>query len=521
VEKPPPVVELRGVSKYFPGVQALHQVSLEIRAGEVLGLIGENGAGKSTLVKILAGIYKKSAGEILVSGKPAAIEDPVGARRRGLSFILQDRNLVPHLSVQENLFAGRQPAWWNVFVRWKSLRREAQRILDMLHCELEPSMPVSGLSVGQQQLVEIGRALSFDSRVIVMDEPTASISDQEVDVLFDIIRKLRGRGIAVVFISHRLKEVLSVTDRIAVLRDGELVRVCQTRGEDVDSLIRLMVGRDIADAHYQRDVSPSPEVMLSVRNLSCERRFRDVSFDVKAGEILGFAGLVGARRTELLQTLFGYRQPSAGEVYLQGRLATYSSPAGALSAGISYLSENRREDGLFPFLSVEQNITIAALRELTQGGFVDRKREREMSLRYIDSLMIKTSSPGSPVGLLSGGNQQKALIARGLSTRPRVILLDEPTAGIDVGAKFEIYNILADLAAQGVAILLVSSELPELLRLCHRIIVMCQGRVTGEFPIEAATQEAIIARATQFERPVAGTVSAEVAGEEHGRGPAT
>ena len=514
MSNPEPAVQLRGISKSFPGVRALHDVSLDIKQGEVFGLIGENGAGKSTLVKILAGIYRKDKGEILLYGNRESIEDPVDAQRKGLSFILQDRNLCPHLSIQENIFGGRQPLQLGAFIRWKKLHQETGQILRQLQSDLEPGRTVASLSVAEQQLVEIGRAISFRSRVIIMDEPTASISEEEVGALFALIRGLKEQGITVMFISHRLKEVLEITDRVAVLRDGELVKLGETRAESVESLIRLMVGRDIESVRPQAKVAPKDNPVLSVRELCLQGHFEAISFELREGEILGFAGLVGAKRTELFQTLFGRRKPTSGQILLRGKPVRYSSPREALRLGIAYLSENRKEEGLFPFLEVDKNISMAALEKYTRFGFIDRNSEREAGRRYIDSLKIKVSSINQLVNFLSGGNQQKTLIARELLTSPQIVLLDEPTVGIDVGAKFEIYNILADLAAQGVSILLISSELNELLRVCHRIIVMCQGRMTGEFKAEEATQESLLARATQFERR--GTVESRGARNQSG-----
>jgi ribose transport system ATP-binding protein len=493
------IASIRNLSKAFPGVQALDNVSLDIKRGEIFGLIGENGAGKSTLVKILSGIYRRDTGEILIGGRPVHPVSPVESQRLGLSFILQERNLAPFLSIQENLFAGRQPVKNLGFIDWKRLRDKAKEILTLLHCTLDPSLQVNRLSVAEQQIVEIGRAISFDSKILVMDEPTASISDEEVEVLFSILRNLKDHGVTIIFISHRLKEVLDITDRIGVLRDGKLVDLRDTASTRVEEIIQLMVGRRVKDIFQEERISPEENIVLSVEDLSCPGIFEPISFEVNRGEILGFAGLVGAGRTELLRAIFGHLNGTRGTIRIAGKVVDYETPLQAMEAGISYLSEDRKGEGIFPFMGVSSNITIASLGDYVKSGFVRRKVEREASSRMVKALDIKTPELTTLLYSLSGGNQQKTIIARGLLREPKIFLLDEPTAGIDVGAKFEIYTILRDLAARGVAILFVSSELNELLGICHRIIVMCQGKVTGEFDARSATQEDIMACATRFE----------------------
>jgi ABC-type sugar transport system ATPase subunit len=493
------ILSLRDVSKSFPGVTALDRVSIDVRRGEIFGIIGENGAGKSTLVKILAGIYAKDAGLTFFEGSECDFSDPLEARKMGMSFIFQDRNLAPFLSVQENLFAGRQPLNRLGFVNWKALEQKAREILGMLKCDIDPAEVVDRLSVAEQQLVEIGRALSFESKVIVMDEPTASISEEETRILFDILRDLKRRGVTIIFISHKLKEVLAITDRVAVMRDGKLVKICDTAAEEVQSLIRLMVGRNITEVFAGERGAPGEKVLLSVRDLASHGAFSGISFDLREGEILGVAGLVGAKRTDVLRALFGLQENVSGEVRVAGRATRCSSPMEAMRLGFSYLSEDRVAEGIFPFLGVDKNITSASLDRFTRAGFVRRGDERKESARLVDALSIRTPTLNTMLYSLSGGNQQKTILARWFMRNPRIFLLDEPTAGIDVGAKFEIYGILRKLAREGAGILFVSSELNELLGLCHRILVMCQGRITGEFDAADASQEAIMERATAFE----------------------
>ncbi|MGQ9570649.1 MAG: sugar ABC transporter ATP-binding protein [Thermodesulfovibrionales bacterium] len=492
------IIELKHIFKVFPGVVALSDVSIEIRKGEVFGIVGENGAGKSTLVKILAGVYRMDGGEITIEGEKCSITSMSDAQRKGLSFIFQERNLAPFLSVQENLFAGRQPAGRLGFIKWRELTERAREILSMLRCEINPAEIVNRLSTAEQQIVEIGRALSFNSKVIVMDEPTASISDEEANTLFRIIRNIRLKGVTVIFISHRLKEVLEITDRVAVMRDGKIVKICKTDEETSDSLIRLMVGRDLKNIFVGKRNVPGDDVILSVRELSCPGVFKDISFDLRRGEILGFAGLIGAKRTEVLRAIFGLQKEVHGEVYIEGRKVEYADPIGAMKMGISYLSEDRIGEGIFPFLSVEKNISIATLEKFVKLGFVKRKSEIKICGELVSALNIKAPNLSTLLMYLSGGNQQKTIIARGLLRNPKIFLLDEPTAGIDVGAKFEIYGILKNLSSKGVGILFVSSELNELLGICHRIIVMCQGRITAVFDAKDANQEDIMAKATAF-----------------------
>jgi ribose transport system ATP-binding protein len=493
------IIRLTGVSKHFPGVKALEDITLDIKEGEILGLVGENGAGKSTLVKILAGVYKKDAGEIFINGEKCVVSSPIDAQERGLSFIFQERNLSPFLSIQENIFAGRQPVSRFGFINWKALSERTLNLLNLLKLDLAPSTLVNRLSVAQQQIVEIGRALSFNSRVIVMDEPTASISDEETGTLFEIMRQLKNGGVTVIFISHRLVEVMSVTDRIVILRDGLIVGIKETAKTNIDELIKLMVGRDIKEAEKQELIPPKEKLVLSVRELNCPGVFKNISFDLHEGEILGFAGLVGARRTELLRALYGFQGNVSGDIFINDQKVLCSTPVEAMEHGIGYLSEDRKKEGIFPFMSVYKNITIASLKVFTRFGYMNQKLEREKSQELVKALDIKTPSLTTLLFSLSGGNQQKTIIARDLLIKPKIFLLDEPTAGIDVGAKFEIYNILRKLASDGVSIIFVSSELPELLRLCHRIIVMCQGRITGAFTAEDADQEKIMFCATKFE----------------------
>lgn len=492
------LLRLDKISKRFPGVQALCEISLEIYAGEIFGLVGENGAGKSTLVRILAGVLAPDSGSILLNGEKISIKNPADAQQKGMSFIFQERNIIPFLTIQENIFAGRLPIRANRMIDWEGLTIRTKEILDMLGSTLTPTTMVNQLSVAEQQIVEIGRALSFNSNIIVMDEPTASLSEREVATLFDIVRGLKQRGITVIFISHRLREILTITDRVAVLRDGKLIGVMPTSKCDENRLISMMVGRDIQDLYGKDKPQPQKEIVFSVRELRPPGTQEAVSFELRKGEILGLAGLVGAGRSELLKTIIGIGGETDGEIFVDGERVTFKSPLDAIRHGIGYLPENRREEGIFPFLEVYKNITLSTLARFIKRGFLDKGEERKASQHYVSALNIKTPNLDSLVFSLSGGNQQKVVLSRVLMSKPKVLLLDEPTQGIDVGSKFEIYQLIKYLAREGIGIILVSSDVSELLGLCHRILVLCQGRITAELSSEEANQEKIMYYATRF-----------------------
>jgi len=495
------LVEMTGISKSFPGVHALDDARFELRAGEVHALVGENGAGKSTLMKILAGIYHRDAGTIKFKGQEVEIASPRAAQDLGISIIHQELNLMGHLSVAQNIFIGREPHGRLRFVLDdKALNAKAAELFETLHLKLDPRVRVSGLAVAQQQMVEIAKALSFSSDVLIMDEPTAALTDTEIDELFRIIRHLRERGTGVVHISHRLEELKHLSDRVTVMRDGRYIDTVQTAEAGIQSIISMMVGRTIFEATPELPEHPDPEVVLEVRNLNRGRVIRDVSFQLRRGEILGFSGLVGAGRTEVVRAVFGADPRDSGEILVHGKPVAIKTPADAVAHGIGYLSEDRKRYGLALKMDVEANVVLASMRRFTgRLGRIKFGRTKAAAEEYVDSLAIKTPSVAQRTRNLSGGNQQKVVIAKWLTADTEILIFDEPTRGIDVGAKSEIYRLLNDLAQQGKAIIMISSELPEVLRMSHRILVMCEGRITGELTAAEATQEKIMTFATQRE----------------------
>ena len=473
-----PLLSMRGIVKSFPGVQALRGVDLDLHAGEVLALLGENGAGKSTLMKVLGGAHLPDAGSLLLDGRTTAFRSPQEARAAGIAVIHQEFNLVPGLTATENIFLG-QEASRAGFVPRADERRKAAELFRRLGAELDLDAPCSRLTTAQQQLVEIARALARDARVIVMDEPTAALTSREVDRLFEIVRDLRSRGIAVVWISHRLDEIFALADRVVVLRDGRNVGARPIAGLGRTELIELMVGRELADEYPRRTAAPGPP-RLVVKGLSRGRAVRDVSFTVRAGEILALAGLVGAGRTETLRLLFGADRRDSGEVVLDGRRLDIRSPRDAIAAGMGLLTEDRKLQGLVLGQSIRENFALPNLAALSRLGMVDGRREREAFGRHVDRLRIKVPDQEQRARNLSGGNQQKVVLAKWLERDCEVLFFDEPTRGIDVGARHEIYLLMNDLAARGKAIVMVSSELPEVLGMADRILVMHDGRITGE-----------------------------------------
>ncbi|MGQ0708275.1 MAG: sugar ABC transporter ATP-binding protein [Rhodoferax sp.] len=494
----PLLIEVRSLSKAFPGVQALQDVGFGLRAGEVHALMGENGAGKSTLMKILAGVYQSDSGQVLLDGQPVRVQSPAQAQALGIGIVHQELHLMPQLTVAQNVFIGREPRKWRGWVLDEdALNAQAQALFERLHLALDPRTLVRTLSVARQQMVEIAKALSHRSRVLIMDEPTAALNNAEVDELFRIIGQLRAQGVGVVYISHKMDEIARIADRITVLRDGACVGTVPAH-TPMEQVIAMMVGRRLqAQEKHSPDTRANP-VVLEVRGLCRGRAIRDVGFAVRQGEIVGFAGLMGAGRTEVARAIFGADALDAGEVKVHGRVLRLRSPQDAVRAGIGYLSEDRKHLGLATGLDVEANITLPSLHRFVRAGFVlDARRSRAVAQEQVRSLRIKTPSLAQAVRLLSGGNQQKVVIAKWLVRHCDVLIFDEPTRGIDVGAKAEIYRLLQDLAAQGRAIIVISSELPEVLLLSHRILVMCEGRITGEVSADTATQEHIMALATQ------------------------
>ncbi len=493
-----PLLRMVGISKAFPGVQALQDVDLTVQAGEILALVGENGAGKSTLMRILNGVYTADAGEIYWQGRAVTLHSPHEAQALGISMIHQELALIPYLDAGKNIFLGREPrGWLPGTVNWRKLYRQAQAELDALGLAVNVRTPVRFFSIAQQQMIEVAKALSIDARLIVMDEPTSSLTEREVETLFEQMRRLRARGVAIIFISHRLEEVLQIADRVTVLRDGQLVGtrpVHELRAEDI---VRMMVGREVGTIYERRAQPPALErVVLEVRHLSRGKRVRDVSFKLHAGEILGVAGLVGAGRTELAETIFGAHPATHGEIFLDGQKVRIRRPQQAIQHGIGFVPEDRKRQGLFLRMSVAANIVMAVLGRLTRPLLIHWGKVRQITARSIEQLNIRTPSQEQRVQNLSGGNQQKVVIAKWLTLDPKVLILDEPTRGIDVGAKAEIYRLMNQLADRGVGILMISSELPEVMGVSDRILVMHEGRVTGEFDGRTATEDALMNAAT-------------------------
>ncbi|WP_442575394.1 sugar ABC transporter ATP-binding protein [Microbacterium sp. F51-2R] len=491
------LLEARGVSKGFPGVKALDDVGFDLRYGEVLALVGENGAGKSTLMKLLAGIYTPDAGSFLLGGEEYVPQGPRHAQRLGISIIHQEFNLMPDLTIAQNIFIGREPRLLGLGVRERELNARAQSLFDRLGLALDPTEPVSHLTVARQQMVEIAKALSFDSTVLIMDEPTAALNDAEAEALFEMIDRFRSPKTGVIYISHRMPELSRISDRITVLRDGRYVDTLATASADPKEVISLMVGRAV-HAERRPDVTDGP-VVLAVEDLSTKALLRNVSFDVRAGEVLGFAGLMGAGRTEVARAVIGADPKQSGRITLRGEPVSISSPSEAARLGIGYLSEDRKQLGVLVDSSVQDNVALASLRRYrTWWGWMRDRTIQSTAREYVQKLRIKTPSTTQLVRNLSGGNQQKVVLAKWLACDCDVLIFDEPTRGIDVGAKEEIYGLLRELAAQGKAIIVISSELPEILRLSHRIAVMAEGHLMAILSNADATQENLMYHATRF-----------------------
>jgi ribose transport system ATP-binding protein len=492
----PLALEMRHITKTYPGVLALDDVSLDVRPGEVHGLVGENGAGKSTLMKILAGAQPKDSGEILIDGKPAIIDGPQRARDYGVSIIYQEFNLVPYLDAAENIFLGRElPAKLPGFVDFGKQYSEAQRIIDKLGVKLSARTPINRLSVAQQQMVEIAKATWWGARIIVMDEPSATLTDHELRSLFDLIRQMKSEGVSIIYISHRLEEVFEICDRVTVLRDGKHIATRPIEELTRDEIIRLMVGRELTQM-IPKEAAPIGKPALVVRNLCRKGVLDNINLTVHEGEVLGIAGLVGAGRTELARAIFGADPFDSGEIELYGEPARVRSPQDAIRQGIGLVTEDRKAQGLVLGMVVRENITLANLRAISTLNFIQAGREREVARKYVADLTVKTPSIEQTVQNLSGGNQQKVVLAKWLFTDSKVLIFDEPTRGIDVGAKTEIYQLMNALAKRGCAIIMISSELPEVLGMSDRILVMHEGRITGELSREEATQEKIMHLAT-------------------------
>lgn len=488
-----PVLEMQHISKRFDTTQALDDVSLNLYPGEIHALLGENGAGKSTLIKIITGVHPPDTGEILLDGKPVTIASPVQAQAYGIAAIYQEPMIFPDLNVAENIFITHRAR--SPFVNWSKLKRDAEAILTQLDVKLDVLQPARGLTLAAQQTVEIAKALSLKVRVLIMDEPTASLSAHEVRQLFKLAARLRDQGVAILFISHRMEEVFEIADRVTVFRDGKLISSKLAKEVTPDGAIRDMVGRKIEE-FFVKNQAVRDDVLMAVRGLGKERVFTDVHFELRRGEVVGFAGLVGARRTDVGLALFGVEPADVGEVLLEGKPVRVQSPQQALGLGIAYASEDRRALGLVMPMTIVENISLPMLREyLSALGLVRRSAERATAQQFRERLAIRTPSVYAPVAKLSGGNQQKVMLSKWLNARPKVLILDEPTRGIDVGAKAEVHHMINDLAAQGLGIILISSDMPEVLSMSDRVLVMREGRQMGIFTRAEATQETILAAA--------------------------
>ena len=485
------VAALHGVTKYFGGTVAVRDVSLELHSGEVLALLGENGAGKSTCVKLLAGVYQPDLGQVVLDGQAVQFAAPLDAQRRGIAVMHQHPGLFPDLSVAENISIGHAPTARLGLLDRARIVRDAGRLLDVVGLDCDPETPLARLRSSEQQLVEIARALSVRARVLIMDEPTAALSQREVDRLFAVVDDLRRHDVAMMFVGHRMDEVYRVADRVSVLRDGQLVATAATDEMPRDRAVRLMVGRSLSHMYPRREAMPGA-VVLAANGLGRDGVFTDVNIQVRAGEILGFAGLVGSGRTEIARVLFGVDQPTAGSITLDGDAVAFGSPGDAMAAGIAYVSEDRIGQSLVMDFSILANASLPVINQATTAGLIRPARELGLVRGQLERLRLRFRSYLQPVKTLSGGNQQKVVLSKWLATRPRVLILDEPTQGIDVQTKAEVHAVIADLARQGLAIILISSELPELLGMCDRIVVLREGRITAEFPAAAATQERVL-----------------------------
>jgi rhamnose transport system ATP-binding protein len=491
-----PILKLTSIYKAFGGVQALAGADFELRPGEIHALVGENGAGKSTLVKVITGVHQLDAGEILFRGEPVIIPNPLVAQRLGIATIYQEATLFPDLNIAENIFMGHHPVRpLTRRIVWRQVYEQAAQPLDELGVNLDPHTRVRELTIAQLQMVEIAKALSLDARVLIMDEPSSALTLHEVADLFRIARQLRDAGTAIIFISHRLDEVFELADRVTVLRDGHYVGTREVSEVSHDDLIRMMVGRTLDDLFPKVDVERG-EVVLRVEGLTKEGLFEDVSFELHQGEILGMAGLVGAMRTDVARALFGVEPADSGSIWVNGQQARIQNPGDALSLGIAYVPEDRQQHGLVLPMNITHNVTLPILQSFAKMGWLNQEAESQEAGEFASQLDVRAAGLWQRARELSGGNQQKVVLAKWLAVRPRILVLDEPTRGIDVGTKAAVHELMSTLASQGMAILMISSELPEILGMSDRILVMCEGRVTGQFARATATQEEIMAAAT-------------------------
>jgi len=491
------ILSMKGITKSFSGVAALKNAALDLKAGEVVALMGENGAGKSTLMKILTGIYSKDSGEIQYMGQEVCFKGPAESEEAGISIVHQELNMMNDLTVAQNLFIGREEM--NGFlIDDKKMNEKARELFKVLKIDINPAEKIGNLTVGKQQMVEIAKAISSKAKVIIFDEPTAALTDSEIEELFKVIRDLKKQGTGMVYISHRMDEINVISDRVIVMRDGEYVGTLITKECCKDDIIKLMVGRAIfGEPKIASNVAKDAPVVLKCENLNRGKAVKDVSFELRKGEILGFSGLMGAGRTEVARLIFGADKKDSGKIFINGKEVTINTPQDAVAHGIGYLSEDRKRYGLIVDKSVEENTVISSLNDFVKGIFIDKAKSKEVSQKYVESLKTKTPSVSQLVKKLSGGNQQKVVIAKWLVKNSDILIFDEPTRGIDVGAKSEIYALMERLAKEGKSIIMISSELPEVLRMSDRVIVMCEGRITGILDIAEANQEVIMQSATK------------------------
>lgn len=489
------LLRIEKVSKSYPGVKALQDVSFDIEAGTVHAVMGENGAGKSTLMQIIAGAQRPDpdGGRLVFNGEPLQLSGTRDANHKGIAIVFQELNLIPNMSIAENIVLGMEPRSAGVFVRRHEMRARTMALLDRLGIRLDPDTIVRDLTIAQQQMVEIAKSLIHDPRLLILDEPTSSLSEAETLILFRVIADLKKAGVTMLYISHRMREVFAICDDVTVLRDGRHVRTMPRRDTSQDELVRLMVGRDLANIERVAPGREERPVVLAVRNLTREPQYRDVSFELRRGEIVGLAGLVGAGRSEMALGVFGAPVPDTGEIALDGVRVRIDGPRRAMRYGIGLVPEDRKQQGLALGLGVGTNLSLAALVRMSKAGMIDFGAERSLISRYINRFRIKTPSAEQPIGLLSGGNQQKVVLAKWLATQPKVLIVDEPTRGVDVGTKADIYTLMRELAAEGLAILVISSDLPEVLTISHRILVMREGHLVGEIAHAGATEESIMA----------------------------
>ena len=488
-------IEMRGIDKSFGGNAVLKSAGFLLDDGEIHALMGENGAGKSTLMKILTGVYTKDAGTVLVDGQEVCYNNPQEAEKAGIVFIHQELNVLFDLTVEENMFLGKEIKKTFGICDKKAMRARVKEILDLLGVDIDPGETMDQLSVGQQQMIEIAKALMVDAKVLIMDEPTAALTQSETEVLFDVVRSLKEKGVSIVYISHRMEEIFELCDRITVLRDGSYIGTEKISDLDMNDVVKMMIGREIGERYPARE-SKIGDVVFEVKNLNCPGTFENVSFQVHAGEVLGVSGLMGAGRTEIMQAIFGNMPHVTGEIYLEGKEIKNKNPQQAIANGIGFITEDRKVEGLMLEKSIMENISLANLGRVSKNGVIQKKAEQDLVKRGIEELKIKCFGAQHECDNLSGGNQQKVVFAKWIYTDPKVLILDEPTRGVDIGAKKEIYNIINELAAKGVAIIMVSSELPEVLGMSDRVMVVSEGKVTGIINKEDANQENVMILAT-------------------------